>query len=274
MASVDKTYINWEEYKRVRAFFTSEVLKKIKSDIGVSFSYNRWRKSDFKKEGKPLPIWNTETLVDLWLARNCKLDFIQARLRQQYTKDWIGWRKLKFEEKGFFTKIANKRSWISPYRIIGENKIQTFDTLLVYGTTFVDKFLYSAEAMVRGEDSSIEFGNDSFVFTVEFEIFGRHLRARRSLGETEIIDFEDGRQVYLGYFPEVSFGKGSFDNVFERIKVKRSFRKADFLKFETEQIVMSHEDECFNVEAYKLFNREDWKRYFYFFPKWILRNLK
>lgn len=31
-----------------------------------------------------LPIWNTATYQDIWLIRNCPVDFIQERLKQQY----------------------------------------------------------------------------------------------------------------------------------------------------------------------------------------------
>lgn len=265
MAGIDKTYVTWEQYKQVKEFFTKEMKAKQKQDLGYYFGYADLCKKYFKDS--ELPIWNTGSLEDLWLAQNCKLSFIQERLHQQYPDNWIGWKEIDFSEKGFLISAKYKESYIAPYKELEEeNMIETFDELLVYGTTFAHKFLYNVMAIIRKEWYHISL-RDSYKFEVEFELFGLYIKAISTLDEVKY--FIGDEEVYIGYFPKNDFYKDKFDKFFQQITIKHSYNKKDFLKYAPEQIVMSNENECFNVDMYKDFSKDNYKIYFSFLPDYI-----
>lgn len=262
MAGIDKTYCNYEQYKQVIQFFTKEMKAKQKQDLGFYFGYAQWNKKDFGN--LELPLWNTPSLVDLWLAQNCKLDFVQERLKEQYSNNWIGWRDLDFSERGFLISAEYKKSYVAPFKKDREY-ITTYDEVLVYGTTFAHKFLNNCIALIRSESYNNTF-IDSFIFKVEFELFGLHLKAISSLGKT--IYYIGDEEVEMPYLP-CYIGKDPFNKFFEVIKIKHSYNRKDLLKYEPEQIIMSDEDSCINVDMYKNFSKEQYNRYLSMLPKYI-----
>lgn len=255
MAYADKTYVKWEEYKQVREFFTKEIKAQIKKDLGFSFTY--WKQPK-KFEGE-VPIWNTPTIVDMWLAKNCPLECIQNRLHEQYSDNWIGWLEPDFNNLGFLVRAESKNNYIAPFKPL-ENEVEIFEEIVFFGTTYFLKFFDEViTGVCRGESYKLELES----LEVDFEIFGLILSYKG--GKYYIED----KEVEFGYFPTSHFRKDCFDKFFMPYKIKHSYRKDDFLKYEPEQIVMSHENECFNVDSYKDFDREAYKRYFYFLPEYI-----
>lgn len=210
MAGIDKTYCNYEQYKQVKQFFTKEMKAKQKQDLGFYFGYAQWNKKDFGD--KELSVWNTPSLVDLWLAHNCKLDFVQERLKEQYSDNWIGWKELNFSEKGFLISAEYKESYIAPFKK-DEQYITIFDEVLVYGTTFAHKFLNNCMAIIRSEHYNNTF-KDSFTFKVEFELFGLHFKALSSLDNT--IYYVGEEEVTMPYLPSSSFEKDDFNKFIKR----------------------------------------------------------
>lgn len=257
MASIDKTYVNWEEYKQVREFFTKEIKAQIKKDLGFSFTY--WKQPK-KFEGE-VPIWNTPTIVDMWLAKNCPLKCIQDRLHEQYPENWIGWLDLNFNELGFLVRAESKNGYIAPFNFKPlENEVEIFEEIVFFGTTYFLKFFDEViTGVCRGEFYKL----DSEGLEVDFEIFGLILSYKGGKY------FIEDKEVTYGYFPTSHFRKDCFDKFFMPYKIKHSYRKDDFLKYEPEQIVMSHENECFNVDVYKDFDKENYKKYLGFLPKYI-----
>ena len=280
MAAIDKTYVNKREYKEVLEFLSSDVYEKMKNEIGFTVKPYKHLMKDFGKDGeKELPLWNTPTLFDMWLAKNCKLEFIQNRLHEQYSDTWIGWEDLDFSKKGFLIKAKYKDSSIFPWKQINDNEMEVFEDLLVYGTTYVDKFIYTVYAIIRGESYNIEIG-DSFPLIVEFDLFGLHVKAVSTIFETKyyVVDdvelpMDSDREIDYAYFPD-AYSRDPFAYVFQMLTIKRSIKKSDFLKFEPEQIILSQEDECYSVDAYENFDPKKYKRYFHELPKYILSQLK
>ena len=126
MAGIDKTYVkSWEDYVSIRKW--AESVGEVKDDFGNTFSPLDWMSEyeeiEFKEslenqkkryrdyysdpihvqeakewngpdwEPEPggvgeLVLWNTPTYFDIWLIRECPLDFIQDRLKQQYGKSY------------------------------------------------------------------------------------------------------------------------------------------------------------------------------------------
>jgi hypothetical protein len=260
MAGIDKTYVSWEQYKRIKEFFTPEMKEKQKKDLRFYFGYASWKESDFKKNDDELPVWNTPTIVDLWLAQNCKLDFIQERLHQQYGENWLGFNyDLDFSQKGFLVSaemnIGENHSYFSPFKKISDTEIQTFDKILVYGTTFFYSFFYTAMSIIAGKYYNVKEGNN---IKVEFELFGLYFIYKE--GKYYINDKEVGYCYFSDYLRK---------DFFEEYKIKHSYRKRDFIKYEPEQIMFSFDDECYSPDMYKGFEKEHYKRYFFFLPRYI-----
>lgn len=111
MAGIDKTYVKtYEQYKIVRdwckdKFITSKNGNKIQAidflyDKDMSEEYfNQWRNNIIQSNIRnynmseeeaethvEIPIWNTPLYFDVWLIKNCPIDFIQERLKVQYGK--------------------------------------------------------------------------------------------------------------------------------------------------------------------------------------------
>jgi hypothetical protein len=275
MAGIDKTYVDYQQYKEVKAFFNKDMKKKQKEDLGYYFGHALYKKSDFDDVEERV-IWNTPTIVDLWLANNCKLDFVQERLHEQYGDNWIGWHTLNFNEKGFILSIEHEESYVAPFRNVDENTVEVFDTFLLYGTTYFNKFLYTAMGLVRGESDRILIKNDKD-FVVYFEIFGLHLKAVSNIssGTKYYLLSENSvglQEIGYAYFPTPYLfedGKDKFFKFFEEYKIKHSYKKSDFKKYKPEQIIMSNDNECFSVDMYKDFNPEYSERYFCLLPQYI-----
>ena len=94
MAAIDKTYIKtYNQYKEVCDWckdivVTFDINKNIKFKPS-DFIY-KYTEDDFKNlpENGELVLWNTPSYMDKWLIRNCPIDFIQKRLKEQYGDDY------------------------------------------------------------------------------------------------------------------------------------------------------------------------------------------
>lgn len=94
MAVIDKTYIKtYNQYKEVcnwckDVVVTFDINKNIKFKPS-DFIYE-YTEDDFKNlpENGELVLWNTPCYMDKWLIRNCPIDFIQNRLKEQYGDDY------------------------------------------------------------------------------------------------------------------------------------------------------------------------------------------
>ena len=89
MAGIDKTYIdNYEDYKRYYDWCLSnnlEFYRKYRVNL-TDFFYDLVE-SNFK-EKQLIPICNTPQYMDVYLIRNCPIEFVQNRLKEQYKSDY------------------------------------------------------------------------------------------------------------------------------------------------------------------------------------------
>ena len=96
MAGIDKTYTSsWEEYSSLVEWCKDKSFVLKNGDVVRPSRYiYKWQKEDFDGE-REIPVWNTPTYLDIWLIRNCPIEFIQERLKEQYGG---GWSKTAFTE--------------------------------------------------------------------------------------------------------------------------------------------------------------------------------
>lgn len=152
MAGIDKTYVkSWADYVKVRDWVLS--VGEVKDDFGNIFSPYDWmaeyEEAEFKeaieeqkkryrdyyadpehvkqakdflgedwepdKEGiGELVLWNTPTYFDVWLIRECPIQFIQDRLRQQYASDYDKIKERKSEYDLYTRPAASQHFKLFP----------------------------------------------------------------------------------------------------------------------------------------------------------------
>ena len=152
MAGIDKTYVtNWTDYKA--AYDWASSVGTVTDDFGNVFAPLDWmaeyseeefaeciegqkkRYLDYYKdpkhlqEGKDfhgqdwepnpegvgeLTLWNTPTFLDVWLIRNCPIDFIQRRLQFQYSESYTEIKERRSEYDSYVRPAASSHFKILP----------------------------------------------------------------------------------------------------------------------------------------------------------------
>jgi hypothetical protein len=106
MASIDKTYINGDEYPLYRNWWIANY-DKMKIELRAVVYLYPFNAFDTEQEITPeflkdntedieyyqglndVPIWNTSTKVDKWLINHCKIQSYQDRIKSVYPKGVI-----------------------------------------------------------------------------------------------------------------------------------------------------------------------------------------
>lgn len=103
MAGIDKTYVSkYSDYKRYYDWCLSknyEFSRLYNGELLTSYFYI-YDEEDFKNN-TDLPICNTPTYMDIYLIRNCPLEFVQNRLKEQYCSEYTKIKNYKSEYDNF-----------------------------------------------------------------------------------------------------------------------------------------------------------------------------
>ncbi len=180
MAGIDKTYVtNWTDYKS--AFDWASSVGTVTDDFGNIFAPLDWmaeyEESEFKeaieeqkeryrnyykdpkhlqeakdflgqdwepdKDGKAeIVLWNTPTYFDIWLIRNCPIDFIQDRLRQQYGESYI---EIKEKRSKYDTYV---RPAACSHFKISRDQLPKIKTKFLWWSISVPDFYYNEKTRV------------------------------------------------------------------------------------------------------------------------------
>ena len=106
MAAIDKTYVNnWKDLKAIQDWAKTAYavdglgnkynvyewcndMTENEFNESIKYQYDRWKAQGLKLEEydgcAEVVVWNTPTWLDVWLIKNCPLEVIQNRLKQQY----------------------------------------------------------------------------------------------------------------------------------------------------------------------------------------------
>lgn len=117
--------------------------------------YDNW---DVMKHIWGIPVWNTSTELDVWLIRNCPLDFIQDRLKEQYGGGWSKQAFTAHNDDSMYEQIKNRTSPYDTYQRngLGKNIKVNKDVFRIYsGST--SKYHCHCDAEVVFPDGT--FGN-------------------------------------------------------------------------------------------------------------------
>ena len=264
MAGIDKTYLNKQEYIQLRKFWV-ETREQQKKELGYAvwmypFTYfgDLDTTDDITQEmldsnidvdnfgDEVCPVWSTSSSFDLWLAKNCPLDFIKERLFEQYDSDFIGFKHdFKFSEKPCLISITENGNSIYFFRTSGDDlkdgEINIHEKILFYGTTRILKIINQALNCISG----FRFGNVNL--KIEFEYFG-----------VPFI-YENGNIIHGKTLEPVDYRFD--DDCFFIPKIKHSYKISDAKKYKLEEIFISSEDKCFDIAQFKEVDKKYLKRY-------------
>ena len=136
MAGIDKTYTSsWEEYRSLVEWCKDKSFVLKNGDVVRPSRYiYKWQKEDFDGE-REIPVWNTPTYLDIWLIRNCPIEFIQERLKEQYGG---GWSKTAFTEHNNDDMYYRILTHTSPYDTFQRNGSHRFSVHYVLNNKFKD----------------------------------------------------------------------------------------------------------------------------------------
>lgn len=127
MAAIDRTYLKtWDEYSKLKQWV--ETLGTVTDDYGNRFDLSRYlynrTEEDFASlsDGDDLSVWSTPRHIDIWLIRNCPLDFIQDNLKEQYSGGWSKTALTGYNPDDQYTQILERRSVYDTYERNGLGK--------------------------------------------------------------------------------------------------------------------------------------------------------
>lgn len=144
MSGIAKTVVNKEQYLQARKFWEDTKQLQI-VELGHLIYINE---NGFDKyQSNIQSLWSPTIQQDIWLAKHCKLDFIQERLHEQYSGEWV-WHLLdnmKISPQVEIIEIHNDSNIYMNLKEVKLNKI------LFYGTTFFLKVLNDVIQIVSGQ---------------------------------------------------------------------------------------------------------------------------
>jgi hypothetical protein len=272
MACADKTYVNAEQYLIVKEWWIKTRKKQIRelghvihlyplsnieSDIQQKDMVPEFltlnQELEYYKDKDDFTLWNTSTKEDIWLALNCKLDFIQNRLIEQYGDDWFIFKlsdKIDFEKYIRIWVINDNKS--SFYSFKNEDKnIVYLDKIVVYGTTKLFETL--------DEIKKILYWKTNKSIVIEFEYYGLICSYKKG----KIYSYD--QEINIGYFNE---------NDIKLPKLKYSFNHKDVNKYSDDQIYISTSKEFYPITDFINYNKKDIKQYLIDIPDTIKTFIK
>lgn len=248
MAGIDKTYVNRSQYLQARKFWCDTYQNQI-ADLGETiFMYPfsnieisskditpgilQSRTEDIECCNENNALWNTCRLQDIWLSKNCHLDFVQNRLKEQYSKPYYfkQFDAMDFSKKPFLGSFILKGSEVEFFNYERGSNVEAKDThqkYIVYGTTLLHKTFFEIQQIC---DSYSNFESD-LIETLTIQWYGLNV------------------QWYKGKWYNLN-EKSERENLIEipsflinTPEIKYSFNRKDMLKFKSDAIIIATEKE-------------------------------
>lgn len=225
MAAIDKTYVTYFQYQLAKDFAEKTYEQQIR-EIGNPIC--------LYPENSGV-LWNTSAKQDIWLRKNCPLDFVQSRLAEQY--DYEQLTKLAelvdFSFNGIFIRqIETPKDSIYFWKEISENEIEVLepdDAVVIFGTTH---FLKLIDTAVTALVWKYEFGGE-----IRFDYYGAEL-----IYKNKKVFVSDNNEIEIGFIPDYEFKFPKFIH---------SYKSTDCLIVEPYRVIISGEDECYDLTSFK-----------------------
>lgn len=115
MAGIDKTYIDFKDYRHYRRWWIENYSKMVKEmggpiylypfmvfdvdEITPEFLLENKRDLEEYKNINDFPVWNTSERWDRWLVKNCPIKSYRERMLDVYDPKWNGFKGLSWVPK-------------------------------------------------------------------------------------------------------------------------------------------------------------------------------
>lgn len=136
MAAIDKTYVNESEWNLAKKFHQETLDQQIKElPTSISLYYDEF------PGGDECVLWNTSRIQDIWLWKNCQLDFIKERLKFQYGEGYFNELSnlITFEQNYVsLVEIDSEPYYFPLFYQVNDTEVEMFepsDEILIYGST-------------------------------------------------------------------------------------------------------------------------------------------
>ena len=146
MAAIDRMYLKtWDEYQELKRWIDSVGV--VHDDFGNTFCLSNYlwprTQKDFErlKKGDDLSIWSLPKYIDIWLIRNCPLEFIQENLREQYSGGWSKTALTGYNPDDQYQQILEHRSIYDTYKRNGLGKASRVSINYKYKARFRDSHM-------------------------------------------------------------------------------------------------------------------------------------
>jgi len=267
MAGIDKTYVNKEQYIQAREFWIKTYKKQIR-DLGDSLwlypfttiKYGDWDEElkdcptlyeeitpevlkentkDINDIGNDSPLWNTSTLQDIWLYQNCKLDFVQERLKVQYSDNYFDkFKDINYKHKPQLLALKLKGKKLTYfYKSLDKENVLSIDSILVYGTTLIFKALDEVQRLITNR-----YDKPEIIDEIVIDWYGLTLKFKKDKW------FHKKEEFYIPHMNQEDF---------KLPKVKYSWKFKDTEKYDLEQIFISTETEIYDLSIFKGVTKEN-----------------
>ena len=279
MSYLDKTYVTKEQYIIARNWWL-KTKDKQKKELGFCqwlypFSClkglddpTNTPKKFFKEHTEDIDnfpeigescLWNTSSVFDLWLMKNCPFDFIQSRLKWQYGEDYWGFKykdEFDFTEKPRILSMKDEKSSLYFFKELDTTEdddnavqkkdyyeIEYFDKMIVYGTTDIFKFIEDAFKVFGFQDKS------EIIVTVQY--YGLYVRFKGD-----------------GFYAKKKGDEVNDDG--EKIDLPHIFEPKEFFNFPK----IIHSYNLNDITQYEKFDRSHLRKYLYSIPEYVTNFIK
>lgn len=99
--------------RSIEAYNRGDYKSAVDEGLMTQDEYDNW---DAIKHIWGIPVWNTSIAFDVWLIRNCPLDFIQDRLKEQYGGGWSKQTFTNHNDDSMYYQILNRNSPYDTYK--------------------------------------------------------------------------------------------------------------------------------------------------------------
>lgn len=252
MAGIDKTYGTPTQWLQCHAFLKDNNVQ-MKKELDYPIGLYGTKKNVAKlPETAEVVIWNTSEIQDIWLVKNCQLDFVQRRLREQYSSDDF----FQFAEYVDFSinyvvierikSADSKKVDFGFYYFPNEEPddtclvLEPSDMVIVYGSTFWAEIINAARDLVAGYEARNPLCRN-------LEVVICYFGARLIVASDDVrIETSDGAKHKLQFVPTV------FKEDLQCPKILHSYNSKDCKKVPSSGLVyVSGEDFIHSFDTYK-----------------------
>jgi hypothetical protein len=245
MAGIDKTYVNYEQWLQAKKF--AEETQQAQIDA-MGRAIQLYYTEDIEPGSNDITLWNTSVLQDAWLYQNCKLDFIQSRLKYQYNNKFPElFSLMDFNDPGVYLVSISSENVNMDFFYEEEGETMIYDrsdTIVVYGTHLLLKAIDEIKEFLHFR------GSKKLDYDLDIMFYGLNMHYSSESNKWFLTEGEGDELKYEKELEPFPFTTLQLPNI------KWSFEKKDFFSVRPESIFFASEKEVYHLTDFK-----EWEKY-------------